>query len=170
MPVVATPVSSTGALAYQITLDDIRGVMLDFPQYNILLDDVQFTPDEIERAVRLAVDRFNAMPPRTGLTVTGFPNRYLLVMASISLLSLGEACRQARNQVTYQAGDVAPVGIDDKFALWTQLKQWAHAESERAFQRWKLQDNLEACFGGLGSGYRYTNTYGSFNSGSPGIY
>ena len=155
MPVVGTPVTSGSAVSAQITMDDIRGVMLDWPQYNILMHDVQFTTAEIERAARLAVDRFNAMPPRTVLTVASFPNRFILVMGAVGLLNFGEANRQARNQVTYQAGDVSPIGIDDKAALYLRLKQDAWQEFLQTSREWKTQDNLESAFGGFGSGYAY---------------
>jgi len=161
MPVVGTPVTGNNA-GVDITMDDIRGVILDWPQYNLLLDDVQFTNAEISRAARLATDRFNAMPPRTSHSVSSFPNRFVLVMGAVGLLSMGESFRQARNQMTYQAGDITPIGIDDKAALFAQLKADAWNEFLRVSREWKTQDNLESCFGGLGSGYAYSSAYSTY--------
>jgi len=158
MPVVGTPVSGDNA-GVDITMDDIRGVILDWPEYNILLDDVQFTPAEIARAARLATDRFNAMPPRTSHTVGSFPNRFILVMGAVGLLTFGEAHRQARNQLTYQAGDITPLGLDDKAALFAKLRGEAWNEFLTVSRGWKTQDNLEGCFGSLGSGYRYSYSF-----------
>ena len=130
---------------------DIRQFLRDYGEYNILLDNVEFSEEDINAAVRFTVARYNLLTPITTITEDGFPNEWLLLIGVCSHLMHSEAFLQLRNQATYQDGDVERIGIDDKFALSDSLaNDWTtHA------QKLKQQQNMEDCYGSLSSGYRW---------------
>lgn len=157
MPVVATPVTPK-----LLNRDDIRMFMRDVAGQvpntgveNILLDNVEFSDDDVEKAIRFTVDRYNAYTPMTNITEEGL-NRYVLLNGVVCHLLKSEAVRQIRNQATAQQGDVAPIGIDDKMNPYVQLSQIFCVEFDTMAKQIKLQRNMEAAYGGLGSGYQNT--------------
>lgn len=138
-----------------LTSEDVREFLRDYGEYNILLDNVQFTEDEIEKAMDFAVDRYNLLPPITNITRDTFPNRWLLLIGTCIHLLQSEAFLQLRNQATYRDGDVEGIGIDDKFALYQQLANSLTADWNQHAQKTKQQINMENGYGSLSSGYRY---------------
>ena len=141
-----------------LTLDDIRMFLRDAPNYNILLEDVEFSNDDITRAMNFAVDRYNSFAPVTTNASMTTINRWLLLAGTVCILLRSEAARQLRTQVTAQDGNISPVGIDEKQALYTNMAEWYCTEFERLGTQAKVQSNLNAAWGGLGSEYRYTDT------------
>ena len=130
---------------------------------NILLDDVQFSDDELNLAMEMAASAYNMVTPQTMLTASSFPQhlRYLLLVGTVRFLLMSESFLQVRNQATYQDGDIAPIGIDDKAALYSQLAQALKAEWDEAVRGVKTQNNLEAAYNSVGSGYRNTSRFNS---------
>jgi len=156
MPVVATP-----ATPVIVTVDQVRMFLRDRPDYNILLDDVQFRQDEINFAVEMVTSNYNAVTPQTELIPQTWPVKlqYVLLLGVAAFLMKMEASRQLRNQLTYQDGDIAPIGIDDKHAMYVQWGQILKQEWDFLVRNIKTQDNLEAAYGYLRSGYSYTTRY-----------
>jgi hypothetical protein len=76
-----------------------------------------------------------------------------------SYLIKSSAFLQIRNQATYQDGDVAPIGIDDKYPLYIQFAQVLDAEWSQLVQQIKIQNNLESAYGNLSSGYVNVSRY-----------
>lgn len=153
------PVSGTPTTPRPLTRDDVRYFMRDLPGFvpntgveNVLLDNVEFSDDEVERALRFTAARYNAMTPVTRLAIEQVDQYVMLVGASSHLLR-SEAIRQLRNQANAQNGDGQPIGIDDKTQLYQQLAQQLSDEFEKYARGIKTQRNMEACYGGLGSGY-----------------
>lgn len=72
---------------------------------------------------------------------------------------MGEAFRQTRNQVTYQDGDIQPIGLDDKQAQYLALAAMCKQEFETTAKNFKISQNMEACYGSLGSGYRNVSRF-----------
>jgi len=145
-----------------LTSGDVREFLRDYGEYNILLDNVEFTEDEIEKAMSFAVDRYNLITPITNVTPATFPNRYLLLIGTCIHLLQSEAFLQLRNQATYRDGDVENIGLDDKAALYMQLSDRLNAEwgppsggGMGAAQKIKQQNNMENAYDSLSSGYRY---------------
>lgn len=128
---------------------------------NILLDEVQFTNDEVNFALEMAVSAFNGITPQTNLTPMSFPRhlRYLLLVGTARFLLMTESFLQARNQATVQDGDVSPIGIDDKSALYSQLAKSLKDEWDEQARGVKTQNNLESAYGTLGSGYRNVSRF-----------
>lgn len=157
MPVTATPATPT-----VVSRAQVRMFMRDRPGNNILLDDVQFTDDELNLAIEMTVSAYNAVTPQTSLTPIGFPLhlRYVLLVGVARFLLVTESFLQARNQATVQDGDVSPIGIDDKAALYAQLSKNLKDEWDELVRGIKTQNNMESAYGGLGSGYAGVTRFG----------
>jgi hypothetical protein len=141
-----------------LTSGDVREFLRDYGEYNILLDNVEFTEDEIEKAMGFAVDRYNLLTPTTNITTDTFPNRWLLLIGTCIHLLQSAAFLQLRNQATYNDGDVERIGIDDKFALYQQLASQLSGDWNTHAQKIKQQKNMEDAYDSLSSGYRYLRT------------
>jgi hypothetical protein len=150
MPVVGTPTTPT-----VVTKDQVRMFMRDYAGNNILLDRVEFTDTELNLALAMAVSAFNTITPQTSFTPSSFPARlmYLLLIGTTRFLLMSESFLQARNQATVQDGDIAPIGISDKAALYAQLAKQLKDEWDELARGVKTQDNLESAYNTLGSGY-----------------
>lgn len=151
MPVVGSPTTP-----FIVSKDQVRMFMRDRADKNILLDDVQFTDAELNLAAEMAVSAFNAVTPQTRHTPSSFPEhlRYVLLLGITRFLLMSESFVQVRNQATYQDGDIAPIGIDDKAALYSQMAQQIKAEWDELVRGIKTQNNMESAYNSLGSGYR----------------
>lgn len=156
MPVVATP--TTPAV---VTKDQVRMFLRDRADRNILLDDVQFSDDDLNFAVEMAVSAYNGITPQTRLTPMSFPThlRYLLLVGTARFLMTSESFLQARNQATVQDGDVSPIGIDDKAALYAQIAKGLKDEWDETVRGVKTQNNMESGYNTLGSGYRNVSRF-----------
>lgn len=156
MPVVATP-----ATPIVVTVDQIRRFMRDYPNKNILLDDVEFDQDDVNQGVEMVTSAYNVVTPQTSISPQGWPitGQYLLLLGVAWYLIKSASFLQLRNQATYQDGDIAPIGIDDKFGLYMQLWQTLKAEWDQLVKDSKIQNNLESVYGDLSSGYRNVSRY-----------
>lgn len=156
MPVVATPTTPS-----VVTTDQVRMFMRDRADKNILIDDVQFTIDELNLALAMAVSAFNAVTPQTNLTPQSFPPhlQYLLLIGTTRFLLMSESFLQARNQATVQDGDIAPIGIDDKAQLYAQLSKNLKDEWDELVRGVKTQNNMESAYNSLSSGYRNVSRF-----------
>lgn len=123
-----------GNVGYLTDLD-IRIFMRDNdPAANTLLDDFEFTPEEIRTAMTLAVDKWNDTPPFISdfsYSIDNFPFRSGLLKGTCGNLLFIAANRFRRNslQYTVPGGSVAD---QEKFAqyddagqrMWTEYLQW----------------------------------------------
>lgn len=150
MPVVGTPTTPT-----IISKDQVRMFMRDRADRNILLDDVQFNDDELNLALEMAASAFNAVTPQSSLTPQSWPLnlQYVLLIGTTRFLLMSESFLQVRNQATVQDGDISPIGIDDKTALYSQLAQSLKSEWDELVRGIKTQLNMEGSYNTLGSGY-----------------
>lgn len=158
MPVIGYPVASTIP-----TRSEVRRFMRDYPGpvkdtgvLNVLLDNVEFSDADIDAALGHAKDLYNVMTPMTELGLASIP-RPLVLYGAISHLMLSEGMRQLRNQATVQDGNVQPIGIDDKQALYQQWADWMRNQFLTMARSVKTQRNMEAAWGGLSSGYLNTS-------------
>lgn len=160
MSVSATPVTTQ-----IITQDDIRGFLRDVAGQvpgtgvqNIMFDLPEFSDADIQRAIKFTAARFNVMTPPSNDPVDTI-NAWLLLIGVSEFLMTSEAFRQTRNQVTYQDGDVAPIGLDDKQQMYLNLAQLLKAEFEEKAKAFKISRNMESAYGSIGSGYRNTSRF-----------
>ena len=156
MPVVATP-----ATPIILTVDQVRRFMRDIPSKNILLDDVEFSQDDVNQGIEMVTSAYNVITPLSNISPQGWPSnsQYLLLLGVAWYLIKSCTFLQLRNQATYQDGDIAPIGIDDKFGLYMQLWQTLKAEWDQTVKESKIQLNLESVYGDLSSGYRNVSRY-----------
>jgi len=145
--------------AFRVTSEDIRMFMRDQPQYNILLDDIEFSDDDIVRAMRLTVAKWNAITPVTSLTSAAQLNEWVLLCGVCCILLKSEGLRQKRNQLQTQDGNIAPVGLDEKESLYLKWSMIFCDEFERLAKTAKIQQNMESLLTNRGSclrsGYYY---------------
>ena len=88
-----------------ITELDVRTWLRDRdPSANLLLDDYEFTPEEIRSAMNLAVDKFNETPPmlqQFHYDTTTFPYRSFFILGTAANLLYMAAHRFRRNSLNY---------------------------------------------------------------------
>lgn len=159
------PVTATQTTTLILTQDDIRGFLRDIAgqipgtgSYNIMFDLPEFSDDEIKRALKFTTARFNVMTPPSNDPVEAI-NIWLLLIGVSEFLVMSEAFRQTRNQVTYQDGDIQPIGLDDKQQQYLAMAERLKAEFEEKAKSFKISRNMEACYGSLGSGYRNVSRF-----------
>jgi hypothetical protein len=152
MPIVGTPTTPV-----IVSKDQVRMFLRDRADRNILLDDVQFADEDLNLAIEMATSAFNAVTPQSYFTPSTFPEnlQYVLLIGTVRFLLMSESFLQVRNQATYQDGDIAPIGIDDKQAAYAQLAQVLKGEWDELVRGVKTQNNMEGGYNSLGSGYRY---------------
>lgn len=139
-----------------LTVEDIRMFLRDLPSKNpLLLGEAEFDDADLTRALSFALDKYNAMTPQTRVTNASYLNRWVMMMGACAILLRSEGLRQLRNQLVTQDGNIAPVGLDEKQALYLQWADNLQAEFDGLCRQAKTQNNMEACYDGLASGYRY---------------
>lgn len=137
-----------------VSVAEVQRWLRDYPEYNILLDAVEFSEDDVEAALDFAVSEFNAHTPITAYDGDSFPNRWILLLGTARHLLTSEAFHQLRNEVHVQDGSL-PVGIDDKASAYISLRNALTNEWRSIVKDMKQQINMESGYGGVSSGYRY---------------
>jgi hypothetical protein len=140
---------------FPLKVEEIRMFLRDQPNYNILLEDIEFPDENIQLAMRLTVARYNALTPQTNLVSPEQLNEWILLCGVCCILFRSEGARQLRNQLATNDGNISPVGIDEKEDLYLKWANYFCAEFDEKAQKIKIQDNMESTYGGFGSGYRY---------------
>ena len=154
----ATPTPVFDSTYLETLANDIRAFLRDEPDFNILLDDVEFLDEDIARGMRFATDKYNAITPVTTL-MTEQLNRWVVVAGTCCILFRSEGARQLRNQVQAQDGNIAPVGLDEKQALYATWADRMCAEFDALATKIKIQNNMESAYDTLSSGYRYVGRW-----------
>ena len=112
---------------------DIRVWLRDHdPAANLLLDDYEFSTEEIRTAATLAVDYWNeTLPNVRSYELYDFPYRHALLMGTCAKLLQMAANLYRRNELQYQAGggaimDQSKAQPYDAAAmqLWTEFSKW----------------------------------------------
>jgi hypothetical protein len=103
------------------------------PEANKLLDDYEFSPEEIRTAMTLTVDYWNDQPPYIrSYDYDKFPFRSQLLTGTAANLLFIAANRYRRDSLQYSAGGLT-VQDQEKYQqydmagdrLWAQYKDWA---------------------------------------------
>ncbi|RLC86832.1 MAG: hypothetical protein DRJ03_07695 [Chloroflexi bacterium] len=144
-----------------LTLEDVRLFLRDQPDHNpLLVDGIEFSDDDITRAIHWTVAKYDVLTPVSTSPRSGESlNEYLLLCGVCSILLRSEGVRQLRNQITAQDGNIAPVGLDEKQALYAAWADYFQKEFDFHARQVKTQINMESAFGGFSSGYRYVGRY-----------
>ena len=128
--------------------------MRDYKDFNLLLDEEQFTSDDLDQAISMAISEYNAITPVTTFIVTSFPNDYILLIGTAVYLLTSEMFLLLRNAASYRDGDVS-VRNGDNVNDYRAMKNDLKKEWKLAARNMKTQQNMEQCYGGLRSGYSY---------------
>jgi len=147
-----TPIFANETL--RLLAEDIRYFLRDIPDLNILLEDVEFKDEDLSRAMRYATHQYNALTPVTNKQLEQL-NPWIVILGSCHFLFRSEGARQLRNQVQAQDGNIAPIGIDEKQALYAEWSDKMNAEFKEFAIKIKMQENMESMYDSLSSGYRY---------------
>jgi len=130
---------------------DVRIFLRDNnPAANKLLDDYEFTPEELRTAMTLAVDAWNERPPLiVRYDYPEFPYRYNLLKGTAANLLFIVANSYRRNKLNYNIpggsiGDQDKAPEYDKAGdnLWKEYLQW--------IDHMKRALNIEQGFGTIG--------------------
>jgi len=130
------------------------------PEANLLIDDFEFTPEEIRTAKTLAVDKWNDTPPfmiHHNHTTATFPYRSGLLTGTAANLLYIAGHRFRRNSLKYSVPGGA-VADQEKFAeydaaadrLWKKYTDWV-AHTKRAVN---MEEGWGVVRSGLGDGRR----------------
>lgn len=136
----------------------VRMYLRDKVENNILLDEIQFTKDDIRRAISLSTETYNITTPITNYTWDLVP-RPLHLLGTCYWLMLSETFIQARNQASVPTDGLGVIGIDDKAPLYQSLANQLKRELRQATKEYKHSRNLERCYGNLPSGYVNVTQY-----------
>lgn len=126
--------------------------------FNELLDHVEFSEDEVEFAMELTCHKFNAIGHRTTYTADNFPNKYIHLIGTCSMLMSSNSFQQARNQLNYQDGGEHH-GYSDKQEAYMRLAAAMQAEWNELVPSFKATENLESAYDSLSSAYAYSGVY-----------
>ena len=136
-----------------VTVAEIRFALRDYPELNSLLNDVEFSDNEIAYCITKPVDRWNSMLPDVGTSdIHNFPWRHAHLEATIGELLKVAAYNYLRNQLPYSAGGLS---VDDKNKgpAYLQLAEQAIGKFEMFCQERKFEMNLMGGFGYLTGPY-----------------
>jgi membrane-bound lytic murein transglycosylase B len=140
-------------------VDDIRWFLRDSPEHNIILPGgVEFSNDDIQRAIRFTTSKYNAFTPVSQDPAASL-NEYMLLCGVCAILLRSEGLRQNRNELRSQDGNISPVNLDEKQAQYAAWADRLQQDFEFHARNIKTQINMESCYGNISSGYRYIGRY-----------
>lgn len=118
------------------------------PAANLLLDDYEFTPEEIRTAMNITVDKWNDTPPDIyRMDYDRFPYRSILLLGVSSNLLAMAANSYRRNSLAINAGGTS-VNDQDKAREYDQASMRLRDEYLHAIRTKKRELNV-----GLGWGW-----------------
>lgn len=131
-----------------ITDRELRLWSMDRPELNTLVENVRFSPEDIEQAIINVVDFFNILPPPTShcYTTSNFPSRALLAMGVWGWLLRGAAIGEASNNLTYNAAGVQ-LNDRDKAQAFSEIGNSMWAEFKELAQAIKLTQSINRVYG-----------------------
>lgn len=141
-------------VARPLGIFEVRMAMRDYcPEYNTLLDDLEFSDSEIALAITRVVDEWNDTAPtleQYTYTAATFPWRSPWLAMTCAILLRNAAHRYARNQLPYSAGGV---NVDDmnKAPAYIQLSKDLEQKWNDWMMRTKKELNIGLCYGAVKS-------------------
>ena len=117
------------------------------PEANLLLDDLEFSPEEIRTAMNITVDRWNDMPPGIRrMDYDEFPYRSILLTGVASNLLAMAAHRYRRNSLAINAGGTS-VNDQDKAREYDAASERLRGEYLQAMRMKKRELNSNMGWG-----------------------
>jgi hypothetical protein len=145
---------------YVLSVAEIRMTLRDVdPHGNRLLDELEYSQEEIMLAIRRCVQYWNEKPPPVGTyTPTNFPYPYHLSIGVSSVLYSMAVHEKLRNDLPYSAGGVT-VQDTVKWVQYREMQDRLWSEWRNWVKEKKYQKNIEGAFMVMGSGYGYDRYY-----------
>lgn len=137
-------------MAGKLTANQVREYISDYPEANLLLDDIEFKDTFIELCMELAVSEYNAISPRTSISVDGFPSLSLLMLGTLWQMYSGRSALMARNHLSYSDGGLQ-IPIEEKYELYKNLAESFRVQFTETASRLKVAMNMEAGWGEIRS-------------------
>jgi len=138
-----------------VTEEDIRMFLVDkAPEDNFLLDNVEMTNEEINKAITWTVDKYNMIPPFIHVLTADRIPHYLLVIGTSSMLLRMKALNYMRNRLDYQQSNSTSIQDKNKAAEYLAMSKELMAEFNQIATQLKYSANLDSCYGRVGSPYR----------------
>jgi hypothetical protein len=143
-----------------LSIAEIRMTLRDVdPHGNKLLDELEYSQQEIMLAIRRCINYWNEVPPPIGTyKPTNFPFPYHLSIGVASILYSMAVHEKLRNDLPYSAGGVT-VQDTVKWVQYREMQDRLHKEWADWVKAKKYQMNIEGGFMSLGSGYGYDRYY-----------
>jgi hypothetical protein len=135
-------------MAY-ISPEDVRFFLMDrTASENFLLDDLEFTDEEIGNAMVLAVDKYNSTLPLVNTyTSESFPFRYEMMLGASAILLRSKATNMMRNNLNYNTSDGVAINDLERRKEYLGMAQSFDAEFTDRIQKIKVSKNAEECYG-----------------------
>ena len=136
-----------------VTVAEVRFNLRDYPELNTLLNDVEFSDNEIAYCISKPVEIWNEMTPDVGqYDIADFPWRQQHISATIGHLLVLAGRWYLRNQLAYSSGGLS---VDDKNKgpAYIQMGQQAMANFERFCMERKFEANIMGGFAWLPGPY-----------------
>jgi len=125
-----------------ITIAEIRLALRDYPTSNTLLDEVEFSDEEIIWAITRPVDIWNSTPPEIGTyEYNNFPWRSAHLDGTIGELLAVAAHHYMRNELPYQSAGLS-VNDKAKASNYLQLSENLKAKFIAFVERKKYELNI----------------------------
>jgi hypothetical protein len=129
-----------------ITVAEVRFALRDYPEVNTLLNDVEFSDNEIAYAMTRPVDRWNSMLPDVGqYDIHNFPWRYAHLNATIGELFKMAGRAYLRNDLPYSSGGLS-VNDKNKGPAYLQLAEQEEAKFVQFCAERKFEANVMGGF------------------------
>lgn len=131
-----------------ITVGEIRMALMDFsPDYNTLLQDLEFSDTQIYAAMRRPVDEWNETPPDISrFNTTNFPFHEAWLKATCAYLLDSAAYRYTRNALPHNAGGLTMDPLN-KGAMYHNEASLLKSEWKAFIASKKTELNMAACWG-----------------------
>lgn len=127
---------------------DVRAHMRDnVPELNLLLDDLEFSTEEIRQGMTVCADFWNeALPPGRSYKYTNFPYRFMLLTGVCARLLMMAAHRMRRNVLPEKVPG-GSISDQDKHGAYDAAAQKLWDEFKQAVSARKLADSAARGFG-----------------------
>lgn len=135
-----------------LTPEEVREFIQDKVGKNHLLDGQEFENTQVALAIELAIDKFNMFIPISAVTIESFPNKLILMYGTLACLFEGQAALLARNHMSYSDGGIT-VPVEERMQLYQSLAAMYGTQFQTSSTALKLQRNMEAGWGIVGSDY-----------------
>lgn len=144
-----------------VTPKDIRFFLMDrSASENFLLDSVEFSDEDIQSAMMLAVDKYNSTLPMVDTyTIENFPYRYELMLGTAATLLRAKALNYSRNRLDFSTKDGATIQDKAKTQEYLSIANMMMQEFDQRITNIKRTKNAEEAYGHMGGPFQYLRPF-----------